>query len=217
VVSHDLKAPLRAIHTYADFLGEDLQGCLDDEQQSYLNGLKKALREADTLIEDILTLSRLERHHAEVETFQVGECLRTVIDTLNIQDNVEIVMVEEWPTIIVESVLFRQIFQNLIGNAVKFTTSPHKRIELGWQSVGKNRYEIFVRDNGIGIEPSYQQKIFQIFERLYTKDEFDGTGIGLAIVKKAVSKLGGAIRLESTPGQGSTFFITLPAKPGGER
>jgi signal transduction histidine kinase len=119
-------------------------------------------------------------------------------------------MRDDWPTLEIEVVLLRQIFQNLINNAVKFNTSSPKQIELGWQPAEKNGHEFFVRDNGIGIAPSYQEKIFRVFERLHTREEFEGTGIGLAIVRKALTKLGGSVRVESTPGEGSTFFVTLP-------
>ncbi len=210
VVSHDLKAPLRAIHNYADFLSEDLGGGLGEEQKTKQNGMKSAVREANTLIDDILALSRLERRHSEIDTLDVGEFLRALIDGLNLPDDVDISMPDDWPAIAVEPVLFRQILQNLLGNAAKFTTADLKKIELGWQSETSGWYEFFVRDNGIGIAPDHQQQIFQIFERLHTKEEFDGTGIGLAIVKKAAGKLGGSIRVESEPGRGSTFFLMLP-------
>jgi light-regulated signal transduction histidine kinase (bacteriophytochrome) len=114
------------------------------------------------------------------------------------------------------------IFQNLVTNAVKFNTYPHKCVELGWQPAplpcsdgggagggGVQAYEFFVRDNGIGIDPRYHERIFRVFERLHTKEEYEGTGVGLAIVKKAASKLGGSVRVESKPGEGSTFFVTL--------
>ena len=214
VVSHDLKAPLRAIHNYADFLSEDLGDRLEEEQQSYLDGMKIAVREANTLIDDILALSRLERRHSEIETLDVGEFLRALIDGLNLPNDVEISMPDDWPAIAVEPLLFRQIFQNLLGNAVKFTIAECKKIELGWRTETPGWYEFFVRDNGIGIAPDHQQQIFQIFERLHTKEEFDGTGIGLAIVKKAAGKLGGSIRVESEPGRGSTFFLMLPESTG---
>jgi light-regulated signal transduction histidine kinase (bacteriophytochrome) len=108
-----------------------------------------------------------------------------------------------------------QIFQNLIGNAVKFNASPQKRIEVGWQDGRGDRIEIFVRDNGIGIEAQYTEQIFRVFQRLHTQQAYEGTGIGLAVVKKAAVHLGGKVRLESTPGAGSTFFVELPRQMGG--
>jgi signal transduction histidine kinase len=221
VVSHDLKTPLRAVHNYADFLREDLEATLDDNQKAYLDGLDRAIHEAEELVEDLLELSRVGRQGVPVETVDVGTFLRELIAILSLPADVEIVIPDDWPTIVVEPVLLGRIFQNLIGNAVKFNTSPHKRVELGWRPVtpdltglGKpvrsQWYEFFVRDNGIGIDPRYHEQIFRVFERLHTHEEYEGTGIGLAIVKKAASKLGGSVRVESEPGKGSTFLVTLP-------
>ncbi len=210
VVSHDLKAPLRAIRNYAEFLQEDLADKMEAEQQGYFQGLERALHEADTLIDDILVLSRVGRQKMRVETVALGEFLRSVIASLNFPANVEIVMPEEWPHLKTIPMLLRQVFQNLICNAVKFNELPQKRVELGWQALDEDQYDVFVRDNGIGMKPDYQDKIFRVFERLHTREEFEGTGIGLAIVKKAVGKLGGAVRVESQPGAGSTFWVTLP-------
>ena len=106
----------------------------------------------------------------------------------------------------------RQIFQNLISNATKFNRAPHKRIELGWRLVGEYDCELYVRDNGLGIDPRYAEQIFQIFQRLHTQQEYEGTGIGLAIVKKAISRMGGTVHYTSTTGEGSTFFVTLPMR-----
>jgi len=219
VVSHDLKTPLRAVHNYADFIREDLEATLDGDQKMYLDGLGRAVQEAEVLVEDLLELSRIGRLSVPIETVDVGAFLRELMAILGPPADVEIVMADDWPTIVVEPVLLGQIFQNLIGNAVKFNDAPHKRVELGWQPAsppaggtegGPQAYEFFVRDNGIGIEPRYHEQIFRAFERLHTKEEYEGTGIGLAIVKKAASKLGGSVRVESKPGQGSTFFVTLP-------
>jgi light-regulated signal transduction histidine kinase (bacteriophytochrome) len=210
VASHDLKTPLRAIHNYVDFLREDLEAILDDEDQMYLDSLYRAVREAEALVDDLLQLSRISQYDVSVETIDTSVFLRNLIASLDLPDDVEIVMADDWPTLEVEPVLFRQILQNLIGNAAKFNKSPHKRVELGWRFVGNEHYEFFVRDDGIGIESRYQEQIFRVFERLHTREEFEGTGIGLAIVKKAITKLGGAVRVESKPGEGSTFLLTLP-------
>lgn len=212
VVSHDLQTPLRAIRNYADFLSEDLEASLEDEQRSYLDGLQQAVHEANLLIQDILEFSRVSRYEEELETIDIGAFLRSLIDSLNIPNGTEIIMSEDWPTLDVSQVLFRQIFQNLLNNAVKFNSSLHKRVDLGWRVLENGQYEFFVRDNGIGIAPQHQEKIFKVFERLHTREEFEGTGIGLAIVKKAIGKLGGSIRVDSKPGEGSTFFIALPGR-----
>jgi len=108
------------------------------------------------------------------------------------------------------------VFQNLISNAVKFNESSPKTVELGWREQDADHWEFHVRDNGIGIEPRFHKQIFRVFERLHTEDEFEGTGIGLAIVRKGLTYLQGSSRVESKPGQGSTFYVTLP-KTGKEK
>jgi len=140
----------------------------------------------------------------------MGAFLRQVIDAFSLPPDIDIVIMENWPAIDTESVIIRQIFQNLIDNAIKFNNSSRKRIEIGWRPLGHQHYEFFVRDNGIGIEPRYHEQIFRVFERLHTKEGYEGTGIGLAIVDKAARKMGGGVRVESKPGEGSTFFVTLP-------
>ncbi len=210
VVSHDVRAPLRAIRNYADFLREDLAETLAPAQQTYLDGLNRAVHEAEELVEDILELARIGRQSLPVETLNVGAFLRELAARMALPPEVDVVMAADWPTLKVEPLLFRQIFQNLIENAVKFNSAPRKRVELGWRAAGGASVEFWVRDNGIGIDPRYHEQIFRVFERLHTRQEYDGTGIGLAIVKKAVGELGGSIRLESQPGEGSTFFVTFP-------
>lgn len=210
VVSHDLRAPLRAIHNYADFLHEDLAATLEGDQKMYLNSLGQVVQEAEGLVEDLLELSRVGRHSASRETVDLGVFLCELVDSLKLALDVQIIVGSDWPPVEAEPALLRQIFQNLIDNAVKFNPSPLKRIELGWRPAGEEAYEFFVRDNGLGIASRYHEQIFRVFERLHTQAEYEGTGIGLAIVKKAVGKLHGSIRLESEPGQGSTFFVTLP-------
>ncbi len=210
VVSHDLRAPLRAIRNYADFLHEDLEHTLDGDQALYLDGLTTAVSEAEAFVRDLLELSRIGRRHLQIDTVNLGTFLKEMFFVLNPPDNVEIILADTWPTVEIEPILAGQIFQNLVSNAIKFNRSPHKHVELGWQSSEEGMYELYVRDNGIGIEPQYQERIFRVFERLHTTAEYEGTGIGLAIVKKAVGRLGGSVRVESQLGQGSTFFVTLP-------
>jgi light-regulated signal transduction histidine kinase (bacteriophytochrome) len=119
-------------------------------------------------------------------------------------------LAEQFPVIRGERFLLRQILYNLISNGFKFNHSAVKNVEVGWQQMTENEIVIFVRDNGIGIEPRYHKQIFRIFQRLHTDTEFKGTGVGLAIVKRAADKIGGVLRVESKVGEGSTFYITLP-------
>jgi PAS domain S-box-containing protein len=215
VASHDLRAPLRAIRNYSDFLLQDLAGRLKEEQHEYLEGLSESVRACEALVDDLLQLSRVGSRQLVYETLKLGSFLHDIVSSLRLPDTVEIEWATDWPTIESEPTLLRQIMQNLLLNGVKFNQAPQKRIELRWHPVGDNCYELFVRDNGIGIEPRHQEQIFRAFQRLHTNEEYEGTGIGLAIVKKAVSRLQGTIRIESQPGRGSTFFVTLPRVTGG--
>jgi len=211
-VSHDLKTPLRGIHHYADFLHEDLEESLGDEHKGYLHGLRRAVLQAEALVDGLLELSRVGSRDLTYRAVNLSTLLQEIIASLNLPEDVDILWQETWPTIEVEPVLLRQIFQNLLSNAIKFNRAPRKRIELGWRPVGEHDCELYVRDNGLGIDPRYAERIFQLFQRLHTKQEYDGTGIVLAIVKKAVSRMGGTVHVTSTPGEGSTFFVTLPLR-----
>jgi PAS domain S-box-containing protein len=210
VVSHDLKAPLRAIRNYADFLREDLEGTVNGQQKTYLKGLHHAVRQGEELVEDLLEFSRVGAVSGPIETIHIGAFLKALMGSLDLDPDVETVIGDDWPTIDAEPTLLRQAFQNLISNAVKFNTSGHKRVEIGWVPLGEEGYEVFVHDNGIGIDVSHHEQIFRVFQRLHTAKEYEGTGLGLAIVKKAVTKLHGSVRLRSQPGEGSTFFVVLP-------
>ncbi len=225
IASHDLQTPLRAIHIYADFLREDLADSLDGEQKTYLYSLGRAVNEASELVEDMLEFSQIGWQSDPIKAVDTGLFLQKLLVSLDLPAEVEIVMEEDWPTIEVEPTLLRQVFKNLISNAVKFNKSFPKRVELGWSppkspllgGTKGGRYEFFIRDNGIGIAPRHQEQIFRMFERLHLKEEYEGTGIGLAIVNKAVGKLGGKIWVESEPGEGSTFFVSLPQKQQAKR
>ena len=210
VVSHDLKAPLRAVRNYSDFLREDLEGTLDGDQRAYLDGLNRAVKQGEALIEDLLAFARVGRWIGPMERLDMGVLLQELITSLDLDKDVEVVMGKDWPTIEAEPTLVTQIFQNLINNAIKFNDSVHKHVEIGWRPAENGQGEFFVRDNGIGIDPRHHERIFRVFQRLHTSEEYDGTGVGLAIVKKASSKLHGSVRLESQAGKGSTFFVAFP-------
>ncbi len=212
VVSHDLKAPLRAIQNYVRFLNEDLGENLTGDPRRYLDGLKSAVEEANALIGDLLELSRIDRRSDVWERVNIGGSIRDTLNTIKLPAAVEVEMPNDWPEIEANPVLLRQVLQNRITNAVKFNHAEIPRIELGWRSVTPDAYELYIRDNGIGIDPAYHEQIFGVFDRLHTKDEYEGTGIGLSIVRKALSKLRGSVRLDSAVGQGSTFYITLPRR-----
>ncbi len=211
-VSHDLKAPLRAIRNYGDFLIEDLEGVLQDNQRIYLDGLKKALQEADNLIDDLLTYGQMGADDIPFETIEPENFIREVVDGLSPPETAEVTMAEGWPVIDTSPVLFKQIILNLVANALKFGPAGEQRVEICFQPGDDRRLEISVRDNGIGIDERFHERVFHVFKRLHTKSEYEGTGIGLAIVKKAAARLGGRAWVESKPGAGSTFTVSLPLK-----
>ena len=209
-VSHDLKGPLRAIRNYADFLYEDLADTLTGEQKTYLEGMKTAVKQGDALINDLLNLSRIDKIALEHSPADVPGIVSEIGALMAETHDIEITVDTLWPDFSVDPALLKQILQNLISNAVKFNRNTPKRITVGWQPAPEDRIEIFVRDNGIGIAPQYADQIFRIFQRLHTQQEFEGTGIGLAIVRKAAHKLKGSVRMASEPGKGSTFYVELP-------
>jgi signal transduction histidine kinase len=210
VVAHVLKAPLRAIRNYADFLREDFRAALNRDQEACLEGLDRAVAQGVELVDDLLEFSRVGRLSVSTQTIDLGVFLQELIASLAWCQDVEIEIGDDWPTIDSDPTLLRQIFPELIRNAIKFNHSSYKRVEIGWLPAGEERYEVFVRDNGIGIEPRHHEQIFGVFHQLHSREEYDGTGLGLAIVKKAVSKMNGSLRVESKIGEGSTFFVALP-------
>jgi len=185
---------------------------LNGDQETCLEGLDRAVAQGVELVEDLLEFSRVGRLSVPTQTIDLGVLLQELIASLALSPDVEIEMGEDWPTLDTDPPLLRQIFQELISNAIKFNHSSHKRVEIGWLPAGEECYELFVRDNGIGIEPRYHEKILGVFQRLHSREDYEGTGLGLAIVKKAVSKLSGSFRMESKIDEGSVFFVALPKK-----
>ena len=210
ILSDDLRAPLRAIRNYAEFFREDMEETLTGDQKLYLDGLGRAAGEAEHMVQDLLEFSRIKRQGIAIKNVRMDVFLREMIDSSPVLSGVNVVIAHDWPAIEVQPSLLYNIFYRLIDNAVKFNKSPQKLIEIGWKPADEAYYEFYVRDNGIGINLRYREKIFGLFERLHTSEEYQGTGIGLAVVKKCTDKLGGSIRLESERGEGSTFFVTLP-------
>lgn len=210
VVSHDIKAPLRAIRNYSDFLVEDLGQVLHEEQAEYLHGLAESVDQCEHLVNDLLLLSQIESRESDMVTIELRTFLLDLIGSLQFPRDVEISLTAEWPSLRADATLLRQIFQNLLLNAVKFNQSAAKRVDIGCV-FDVDSHVIHVRDNGIGIESRHQDQIFRVFQRLHSNEEYEGTGIGLAIVKKAVNKLGGTIRVESEAGRGTTFLLKFPA------
>jgi light-regulated signal transduction histidine kinase (bacteriophytochrome) len=209
-LTHNLKEPLRAIQNYVNFLFEDLADKLEGEPRKYLEGLKDAVTLSNEQFIDLETLYRVKNHPIETDLFEGRELLEEMQSLFKNTFERKLIYSQNWPLFHGERFLIRQILFHLISNGFKFNCAGIKRVEVGWQAAEGNRIEIFVRDNGIGIDSQYHEQIFDIFKRLHTKKEYKGTGIGLAIVKKAVQRIRGHLRIESAIGKGSTFYVHLP-------
>jgi light-regulated signal transduction histidine kinase (bacteriophytochrome) len=215
-ISHDLRSPLRGIDGFAEILSEDYEDKLDDYGKSLLKVIQDNTRKMNRLIDDILRLAQLGKAHISLNKVQLQPILDDIIGNLLINEDdtrdISITVSENLPDIEGDRTMIYQLFQNLLSNAVKYTRRCDKaRISITTKPADKNGYvRLLVADNGIGMAPRYQQKIFDVFSRLVGENEFEGTGIGLSIVKKIVQSHGGHIEVESEVGEGSTFTISLP-------
>ncbi|MGB7085816.1 MAG: PAS domain S-box protein [Phormidesmis sp.] len=209
VTSHDLKAPLRAIANLATWIEEDLGSNLPDENKEQFELLKNRVHRMEGLINGLLEYSRIGRTHQSYEATDVGELLADVIDSLSPLGQFAITVAPNMPMLQTKRVPLRQVFANLITNAIKHHNRAEGQVEISVRDVGEF-YEFAVADDGPGIEPIYHEKIFTIFQTLKARDELEGTGIGLSLVQKAVAVEGGTITVESEIGKGSVFRFTWP-------
>ncbi|MEM9088355.1 MAG: ATP-binding protein [Cyanobacteria bacterium P01_F01_bin.53] len=233
IASHDLREPLRKIKSFAELLAKRYQGELDETADRYINYITGGAVRMQALINDLLAYSRLGKHElARVET-DLDQVLAQSLETLSSQiaQHQAVVHAKPLPTLPVDPLRIEQLFRNLIGNALKYKGDqlPKILIKAEYRAPEKSYIEsdsskvdfsgdhapewvFFVQDNGIGIAPEFCDRIFAIFQRLHSKSEYSGTGIGLAICQKIVERHGGKIGVESTVGRGSTFWFTLPAQ-----
>lgn len=210
VASHDLKAPLRGIASVSEWLEEDLAPAMTDLSREHLRLLRRRVHRMEALIDGILAYSRVSRTQSKLDRIEIASFLREVIDLLLPQTGaVTLHVPEPGPLFEVEKVPFQQVWMNLISNALKHGAREGAEVWLAAKDAG-DAWECSVRDNGPGIEPQYHERIFRIFHTLASRDEVEGTGIGLAIVKKLVDDRGGLVWVESEPGQGATFHFTWP-------
>jgi len=235
VASHDLQEPLRMVASFVQLLAERYQGQLDSDADEFIAFAVDGAKRMQRLIEDLLEYSRIATRGRPPEPTDANLALDEALWNLSltIAEADATVTHDPLPTVLADSTQLMQLFQNLIGNALKFHgdqppvvhVSARQTFEVagaqaagetpmaeGASRVGRPASCVFsVRDNGIGIAPEYHERIFGVFQRLHTRTEYPGTGIGLAVCQKIVARHGGRIWVESQEGQGSTFYFTLPA------
>jgi PAS domain S-box-containing protein len=214
--SHDLQEPLRMIVNYLSLLERKYQCDLDPTAQAYIHHAVEGGVRMRKLIDDLLLYSRVDMGDKNFSFVDMNKVIRDTMTTLDgpIQENKVEIVVDHLPTIIAKETHMVQVMQNLVGNAIKFHGPSPPKICIA-ATTGEKEWKFAVSDNGIGLDMCYSDKIFQIFQRLHTKEEYPGTGVGLALVKKIIENHGGHIWVESEPGKGATFFFTIPKRARG--
>jgi signal transduction histidine kinase len=211
-IAHDLRAPLRAMSGFATALLEDYGAVLDAQARSYTERIDGAARRMDHLIRDLLAYSRLSRDEIEPGTVSLESALTEALSELDLEIQKKSATVQftpPLPSVVAHRTTLVQMFTNLISNGLKFVAQDTKPCLRIWAEDRDNATRVWVEDNGIGIRPDHQKRLFGVFQRLHSGEAFPGTGIGLAIVRKGAERMGGRVGLESTPGQGSRFWIEL--------
>jgi light-regulated signal transduction histidine kinase (bacteriophytochrome) len=206
VVSHDLKSPLLSINALVTWIKEDNKGALSKDTLSHFTMIDETLEKMEQLISNLLEYSSIVKDHDVFTDVNLNRVMYDIVTLLHFPDHLMFTIVKRLPTIKVDRVKIQQLFQNLISNAINYSNEENSYIEIDYEE-GVKEYTFSVKDNGIGINKEYHQKIFQIFQSLHKREE--STGIGLSIVKKIVDLYNGRIWLESTPGIGTTFFFTI--------
>jgi signal transduction histidine kinase len=217
-VAHDLRAPLRGIHGFAQALVDEYGARLDATGQDFLRRIIRASTRMDTLIQDLLTYSRVSREALPLEPVllqaavqaaqaQLSSDLQAIGASLRLEPPL--------PAVIAHAPTLVQVLVNVLANAMKFTDPGVPPVVTVRTERTADRVRLWIEDNGIGIPAEYQERIFQPFERLHDADTYAGTGIGLAIVRRGVERMGGQVGVVSAPGQGSRFWLTLPPADGG--
>jgi len=211
-VSHDLRAPLRAIDGFGKFLLEDYADKLGEEGKRFLNVIRTNSAKMDKLILDLLNLSRIYRSEITKTEVDMGAVVESMYQEIanDLEKKQFKINIKEIPKAFCDMTLIKQVWQNLISNAVKYSSkSPLKKIEVG---ATENEQEIvyYIKDHGVGFDDKYIDKLFHVFQRLHKEDEFEGTGVGLAIIKRIIQRHGGRVWAESKIGEGATFYFSLP-------
>jgi PAS domain S-box-containing protein len=212
-VSHDLRAPLRAIDGFSKAIKDDTNSQLSEDSTSYLERVRKASQKVSALIEDLLRLARITRSTLTLRSIDLSAMAEELLESHTPEHRKDQMRVQIEPglNVLADEGLIQIAVDNLLSNAVKYSsTRETTEITIGsTRANGTNAF--FVRDNGIGLDVKYESKIYKPFQRLHNNDEFEGFGVGLATAKRVISRHGGKLWVESTPGNGATFYFTLPA------
>jgi len=214
-VSHDLKAPIRSIIGFASIMQEECTGCLNSDKRRYLEILVKNSYKTERLIEGLLALYRVSREKIQLKTIDLGTVINEIIEELKVQNSQRQIHwhIAPLPEIAGHRTMIHQCFFNLLSNAVKYTTEAHPaEIRVSFEEK-QDSYVFAIADNGIGFDPSYADRLFKPFQRLHSEEQYEGSGIGLAIVKRILDSHGASIWVESQPNIGTTFFIAYPKFP----
>lgn len=216
IASHDLREPLRMVASYVQLLAKRYGGQLGQDADDYIAFAVDGAYRMQTMINDLLVYSRVNTRGNEFEQVDCNQVISQTLSNLGmaISDNNAVITADPLPTVTGDHSQLVQLFQNLIGNAIKYRSEADPCIDLKVCRSGI-LWEFSLTDNGIGIDPEFNDRIFVIFQRLHSRTEYPGTGIGLALCKRIVERHGGRIRMESQPGQGATVFFTLPAEEQG--
>ncbi len=212
VASHDLQEPLRMVASYTQLLARRYRGKLDADADEFIAFAVEGVTRMQSLINDLLIYARIGSHADDVVQADSGAALDRALANLKttIADTGAAISRTAMPVVRADPTQLDQLFQNLLSNALKFRRDERPEVAVGAEALG-DLWHFSVRDNGIGIDPAYFDRIFVIFQRLHNRDKYEGTGIGLSICKKIVERHGGTMWVESRPGSGSTFHFTLPA------
>jgi signal transduction histidine kinase len=211
-VSHDLKAPLRALNGYSRLLLEDYAHTMDGDGLNFLKIIRRSSMQMDQLINDLLAYSRLERNTMTMSRIDLPTLIQTLLheqESLDVR-NIDVSVDLPYKSVTADAEALSQALRNLLDNAIKFTRDIlHPKIEVGGcQTEHVDR--LWVRDNGVGFDMKYHDRMFDIFQRLHRTEDYQGTGIGLALVRKAAERMGGRVWAESHPGSGTCFYFELP-------
>lgn len=211
IASHDLQEPLRMIGSYLQLLEQRYKGRLDKDADDFINYSIDGANRLQQMINDLLVFSRVQTRGKEPTDTHVELALKGALENLrpSIQESKAKISYTNLPTVNADPIQLTMLFQNLLSNAIKFHGKETPEIKIS-SRIDKQMVEFCILDNGIGIDPQYKDRIFVIFQKLHNRDEYPGTGIGLAVCKRIIARHGGQIWVESKPGAGTKFYFTLP-------